>query len=81
MGDRPSSSSQQQDLQVQKKVEQAIKQLDKGDDVLGHLVSDLQPAKPRILKTLMLPNLTTADLQRVLADNQQLSQVINSWDC
>ena len=79
VGDLPPSSSQEQDQLVKKKVEQAIKQLDKADDVLGHLVSDLQPAKPRILKTLMLPNLSTADLQRVLADNQQLCQVINSW--
>ena len=79
IGDKLSGLSQtQQDQQLKKKVEQSITQLQKADDVLKHLVSDLQTA-PRIQKTLMLPNITKAQLQRVLADNPQLRQVRNSW--
>ena len=74
----PSSLPQQQrDKQVKKKVELAIGQLRKSDKVLRHLVSDLQTA-PRVQTTLMLPNISTAQLQRVLADNPQLSQVKSS---
>ena len=67
---------QQQNQQLKKKVEQAIKQLEKADDVLRHLVSDLRTT-PRIRTTLMLPNITTAQLQQVLADNPRLRQVTN----
>ena len=74
----PSSLPQQQrDQQVKKKVELAIGQLQKADEVLRHLVSDLQTA-PRVQTTLMLPSISTAQLQRVLADNPQLSQVKSS---
>nr|KAG5706698.1 hypothetical protein BaRGS_005768 [Batillaria attramentaria] len=54
-----------QDELVAKKVEQAVKQLDKAGEVLRHLVSDLQP-QPRVLKTLILPNISRNQLQRVL---------------
>ncbi|XP_070191790.1 uncharacterized protein [Littorina saxatilis] len=74
IGDTISSlPQQQQDQQVTKKVEQAIKQLHKAEDVLKHLTDYLQPP-PRVQKTLMLPNITRAQLQRVLGDNPQLTQ-------
>lgn len=70
IGDRISPS----DRDVKKRVERAINQLQKADEVLRHLVSDLQTA-PRVQTTLMLPNISRAQLQRVLAGNPQLSQV------
>lgn len=75
IGDNPSSLTQQQPHQkIADKVRLAIKQLRKADDVLRHLVSD-QPTPPRIQKTLMLPNVTTARLQSVLTADPQLSSV------
>lgn len=65
---------QQQDQAVKKKMEQAIRQLNKAKDVLQHVVSDLQPP-PRVQTTLMLPNIARAQLHGVLAGNLPLSQV------
>ena len=69
-----SMTQQQQDQKIADKIRLSIKQLGKADVVLVHLVSD-QSTAPRILKTLMLPNITTAQLQSVLAADPQLSQV------
>ena len=59
---------------VEKKVKQAIKQLDKAEQVLTHLVSDLQ-TPPRVGTTLIVPNMPRSQLQRVLHDNRQLKEV------
>ena len=67
-------SQQQQEVQITKRVKKAIGQLQKDVDVLRHLVSDQVPG-PRIQTTLMVPNLSSAQLQSVLAANSQLAQV------
>lgn len=64
----------QQDVIVAKKVQQAIKQLDKTEYVLRHLAKDL-PAQPRVTKTIMLPNISRAQLERVFNANSALEQV------
>ncbi|XP_070205894.1 uncharacterized protein [Littorina saxatilis] len=78
VGDNFSSltlTQQQQDAIVVKKVEQAVKQLNKADKVLTHILSDLQPP-PRVRKSVMLPNLARSQLQRVLRNNPQLEQAV-----
>ncbi|KAK7095128.1 uncharacterized protein [Littorina saxatilis] len=55
------------------KVEHSIKQLTKADAMIKHLLSDLQ-GQFRILKTVMLPNLGRADLERVLLQNGLLRE-------
>jgi hypothetical protein len=67
-------SQQQEDAAVGKKVDQAVKQLEKSGAVLRHCVSDLQPA-PRVQLTLMLPFVSRTQLRRVLAGNPRLRQV------
>ncbi|XP_070185349.1 uncharacterized protein [Littorina saxatilis] len=63
----------QEDAVLAKKVQQAVKQLNKSDDVLKHLTGDL-PQRPRVTKTLMLPNVTSAQLQRVLNSKPAIKQ-------
>ncbi|KAK7106507.1 hypothetical protein V1264_017757 [Littorina saxatilis] len=78
VGDNFSSltlTQQQQDAIVVKKVEQAVKQLNKAEKVLTHILSDLQPP-PRVRKSVMLPNLARSQLQRVLRNNLQLEQAV-----
>ena len=59
-----------------KKVNDAIKQMQKANDVLDHLVSK-DETRPKIRTTLMLPNITRTELHRVLnlTNNQQLLKV------
>lgn len=59
---------------INDKVTKAVKQLDKCGDVVTHLVSDM-PRKPRILKTLMLPNVSTSQLKNILESDKKLLQV------
>ncbi|XP_070202752.1 uncharacterized protein [Littorina saxatilis] len=78
VGDNFSSltlTQQQQDAIVVKKVEQAVKQLNKTEKVLRHLLSNLQPP-PRVRKSVMLPNIARSQLQRVLRNNPQLEQAV-----
>ena len=76
VGDRLSASlsPQQQDQRVSDKVKQAVKQLDKAGEVLQHIVSDL-PQQPVVKKMLMLPNVATNQLQRLLTADPQLTSV------
>lgn len=69
-----STSEQKQDIIVAKRVQRAIEQLRKSDDVLRHLVSD-QPVPPKISETVMLPNISMSQLQRVLDRDPQLRHV------
>ena len=70
-----SKTPAQADDDVAKKVRKAVKQLDKSERVIAHLVSDTAPGLT-ITKTILLPNVRCADLQRVLNANPQLEQVI-----
>nr|KAG5685178.1 hypothetical protein BaRGS_000818 [Batillaria attramentaria] len=54
------------------RVEKAVKQLNKADVVLRQLVSDLAPVK--VTKILMLPNLTSTQLQQALDTNPHVEQ-------
>ena len=67
------SPTDQDDLVV-KKVSQAVAQLQKSADVLGHLVSDLQ-APPPVRKVLAVPNIARSQLRRALARQPQVRQV------
>ena len=66
------------DLNVAKKVRQAVKQLSKSETVLKHLISDIAPGLS-VRKTLFLPFVSTAQLQRVLTADPQLEQVHTCW--
>lgn len=75
VGDTQSSQSQAaQDRILSQKIEQAIKQLQKAGVVMEHVTKDVM-APRKILKTVMLPNIKKADLQRVLTNNSALMQV------
>ncbi|XP_070176889.1 uncharacterized protein [Littorina saxatilis] len=66
VGDMQSFQSQAaQDGILSKKIEQAISQLQKADEVMKHVTKDIK-APSKLLKTVMLPNIKRADLQRVL---------------
>ena len=66
----------EQEAILARKVNDAIKQMQKTSDVLHHLVSK-DETQPKIRTTLMLPNITRTQLQRVLnlTNNQQLLKV------
>nr|KAG5693621.1 hypothetical protein BaRGS_014641 [Batillaria attramentaria] len=59
---------EQTDDEVAKKVQEGLTQLDKADEVLHYLVSDLTPI-PRVRKTLILPNVSRERLQALLDNN------------
>ncbi|KAK7095123.1 hypothetical protein V1264_006573 [Littorina saxatilis] len=71
-------SQPEQDQLIKKKIEQSIKQLKKAEDVLLHIVSDMKK-RPKVSKSLMMPNITRTQLQRVLTDDESLCQ--NLSDC
>lgn len=62
------------DADLAKRVERGVKQLDKSEVMVKHLVSDLAPHLS-VCKTLILPYVTASQLQRVLEDNTKLGQV------
>ena len=68
------SSQPSEDKALAKRIEQAVKQMDKSDEVLKHLTSDLG-RQPSVTKTLMLPNVARCQLRRVLLDLPQTKQV------
>ncbi|XP_070183249.1 uncharacterized protein [Littorina saxatilis] len=58
-----------------KKVKQAVKQLDKSERVVRHLVSDIGPGMT-VKKTLFLPYISSSQLERVLDNDEQLEQAV-----
>ncbi|XP_070201236.1 uncharacterized protein [Littorina saxatilis] len=57
------------------KVKQAVKQLDKSERVVRHLVSDIGRGLT-VKKTLFLPYISSAQLERVLDNDEQLEQAV-----
>ena len=62
------------DADVVKRVQTAIRQLDKSEKVVKHLLKDIAPGLV-VRKALILPFVSSADLQRVLDATPQLEQV------
>ena len=62
------------DADVNKRVWKAVRQLDKSETVVRHIVSDMAPGLS-VRKTLILPYITTTQLQRVLDADHNLEQV------
>ena len=73
------SLTTREEAAVVKRVAKAVRQLDKEEAVLKHLVSDLQHP-PRVRKTLLLPNVTRAQLRSVLASRPALERVCDDGD-
>ena len=67
-------SPAQADPDVAKKVKQAVKQLDKPERVVSHLLSDLAPSVT-VNKTLFLPYVSGVQLHLVLTADPSLEQV------
>ena len=67
-------SPAQADAAVAKKVGQAVKQLDKSETVVSHLLTDLAPSLT-VRKTLFLPYVSRDQLDRVLTADPSLEQV------
>ena len=65
---------QASDGDIAKRVGKAVKQLDKSETVVRHLVSDIAPGL-LIRKTVFLPFVSSTQLLRVLAANPQLEEV------
>ncbi|XP_070202845.1 uncharacterized protein [Littorina saxatilis] len=63
------------DPDLAKKVEKAVKQLDKSERVVRHLVSDIGPGMT-VKKTLFLPYISCDQLERVLDNDEQLKQAV-----
>ncbi|XP_070199091.1 uncharacterized protein [Littorina saxatilis] len=63
------------DPHITQKVKQAVKQLDKSERVVRHLVSDIGPGMT-VKKTLFLPYVSSAQLERVLDNDEQLEQAV-----
>ena len=74
--------TEEEEGKLAKKVKDAIKQMQKASDVLLHLVSK-DETQPKIRTTLMLPNITRTQLDRVLnlTNNQQLLKVDSLITC
>ncbi|KAK7477367.1 hypothetical protein BaRGS_00031385 [Batillaria attramentaria] len=75
IGDRFESSwpEAKKDALVSKKIQLAIKQLDKGKAVLTHLISDKKPAPP-VKTALVMPNIGKDQLERVLITEHKLKK-------
>nr|KAG5688822.1 hypothetical protein BaRGS_017054 [Batillaria attramentaria] len=65
------------DKAVADKVSKAVKQLDKCEKVVNHVMSDVAPGVS-VRKTLILPYISRTQLQHVLDGDSQLAQVRNS---
>ncbi|XP_070202905.1 uncharacterized protein [Littorina saxatilis] len=68
-------ASNEADLVLAQKVKQAVKQLDKSERVVRHLVSDIGPGMT-VKKTLFLPYISCDQLERVLDNDEQLEQAV-----
>ncbi|KAL8624556.1 hypothetical protein ACOMHN_005857 [Nucella lapillus] len=70
-------SQSEDDQTVVGRVDKAVKQLDKGREVVSHLVSDLVGDLPLPVYTcLFLPFVSQEQLRRVLTDNPDLAQKV-----
>ncbi|XP_070196571.1 uncharacterized protein [Littorina saxatilis] len=63
------------DADVAKRVEKAAKQLDKSETVIKHLVKDIASGLT-VKKSIFLPYVRSAQLQRVLASNPNLERMV-----
>ncbi|XP_070208117.1 uncharacterized protein [Littorina saxatilis] len=63
------------DADVAMRVTKAVKQLDRSETVVRHLVKDVAPGLT-VRKTLFLPYVSCAQLQRVLDNDPQLKQAV-----
>ncbi|XP_070201261.1 uncharacterized protein [Littorina saxatilis] len=63
------------DPDLAQKVKQAVNQLDKSERMVRHLVSDIGPCMT-VKKTLFLPYISSAQLERVLDNDEQLEQAV-----
>ncbi|XP_070207914.1 uncharacterized protein [Littorina saxatilis] len=63
------------DADVAKRVTKAVKQLDRSETVVRHLVSDVSPGLT-VRKALFLPYVSTEQLERVLDNDPQLKQAV-----
>ena len=75
VGDRLADKSEEQQHRIiADKIRLAMKQLDKAESVLQHLFSD-KARRPRIRKSVILPNVTADCLRRVLSSLPLLKEV------
>ena len=75
VGDRLADKSERQQRRIiADKIRRAVKQLDKAESVLHHLFSH-KARRPRIRKSVILPNVTANCLRRVLAFVPLLKEV------
>ncbi|XP_070202837.1 uncharacterized protein [Littorina saxatilis] len=63
------------DADLAQKVKQAVKQLDKSERVVRHLVSDIGPGMT-VKKTIFLPYVSSDQLKQVLDNDEQLEQAV-----
>ncbi|XP_070199063.1 uncharacterized protein [Littorina saxatilis] len=75
VGKNSNSANETDDAAIAEKVEKAVKQLDKSERVVRHLVSDMGPGMT-VKKTLFLPYVSSAQLERVLDNDEQLEQAV-----
>ncbi|KAK7098194.1 uncharacterized protein [Littorina saxatilis] len=75
VGKNSNAANETDDDVIAEKVEKAVKQLDKSERVVRHLVSDMGPGMT-VKKTLFLPYVSSAQLERVLDNDQQLEQAV-----
>ncbi|XP_070199041.1 uncharacterized protein [Littorina saxatilis] len=75
VGKNSNAANKTDDAAIAEKVEKAVKQLDKSERVVRHLVSDMGPGMT-VKKTLFLPYVSSAQLERVLDNDEQLEQAV-----
>lgn len=68
-------NQQDVDGRIREKLRQVISQLNKAQAVLSHVVSDIAPGL-RITKTMIFPNLASCEVQRSIAGDTHLKEVI-----
>nr|KAG5692431.1 hypothetical protein BaRGS_013020 [Batillaria attramentaria] len=66
---------QEKNDKILEKVQKALSQLDKAEQVLQHLVSDLRSPKPKISKVLMLPNISRQDLKQAISCSPRINEL------
>ncbi|KAK7098197.1 hypothetical protein V1264_002549 [Littorina saxatilis] len=75
VGKNSNAANETDDDAIAQKVKKAVKQLDKSERVVRHLVSDMGPGMT-VKKTLFLPYVSSAQLERVLDNDEQLEQAV-----
>lgn len=71
---------EERSTQIAKTLNDAKMQLDKGEAMLSHLVSDIAP-NVHITKTIVCPNLTSLQIKEILSANPQVQQVSYGVSC